>query len=74
MNDKRLNERLRRLEMFMSTLNEEKIRKDERLRIALEAEKRRMDRWRKVWEFFKVVLSPVLAAIVTATLMNVFKL
>lgn len=62
--------RVKRLEEFMDRLNEERIREDERKKVELAILKSRMERWRKAWEVFKVVVSPVLASILTAIIMR----
>lgn len=54
----------------MDRLNEEKIRADERKKVELAIMKARMERWRKAWEVFKVVLSPVIASVLTAVIMR----
>lgn len=54
----------------MNRLEEERIRSEERSRMEIELYEARMKRMRCMWEFFKVVLSPVIASIVTALLMR----
>lgn len=65
-----IDKRVRKLEAFMDRLNEEKIRADERKKVELAIMKARMERWRKAWEVFKVVLSPVIASVLTAVIMR----
>ena len=65
-----IDKRVRKLETFMDRLNEEKIRADERKKVELAIMKARMERWRKAWEVFKVVLSPVIASVLTAVIMR----
>lgn len=65
-----IDKRVRKLETFMDRLNEEKIRADERKKVELAIMKARMERWRKAWEVFKVVLSPVIASVLMAVIMR----
>lgn len=59
-------ERIARLEGFMNKFEEERIRSEERTRIEIELAEARLKKMRRMWEFFKVVLSPIIAAVVTA--------
>lgn len=71
MNDRgNFHERLSRLEEAMNKIEEDRIRADERERIERLRAQARMNRWRRAWEFFKVVLSPIIAAVATALVMQ----
>ena len=48
----------------------ERIRSEERTRIEIELAEARLKKMRRMWEFFKVVLSPIIAAVVTAIVMQ----
>ena len=63
-------ERIARLEGFMNKSEEERIRREERTRIESEHAEERLKKMRRMWEFFKVVLSPIIAAVVTAIVMQ----
>ncbi len=63
-------ERIARLEGFMNKFEEERIRSEERTRIEIELAEARLKKMRRMWEFFKVVLSPIIAAVVTAMVMQ----
>lgn len=65
-----IEERIARLEGFMNKFEEERIRSEERTRIEIELAEARLKKMRRMWEFFKVVLSPIIAAVVTAIVMQ----
>ena len=63
-------ERTARLESFMNKFEEERIRGEERTRIEIELAEARLKKMRRMWEVFQVVLSPIIAAVVTAIVMQ----
>ena len=65
-----IEERIARLEGFMHKFEEERIRSEERTRVEIELAEARLKKMRRMWEFFKVVLSPIIAAVVTAIVMQ----
>lgn len=65
-----IEERIARLEGFMNKFEEERIRSEERTRVEIELAEARLKKMRRMWEFFKVVLSPIIAAVVTAIVMQ----
>lgn len=54
----------------MQSAIEEKIRADERQKIIKQQKQDRAKRRDKMWEFFKVVVGPVIASIVTALIIK----
>ncbi len=70
MNDTKLIKRLEILERFMQSEIEEKIRADERQKIIKQQKQDRAKRRDKMWEFFKVVVGPVIASVVTALIIK----
>ena len=54
----------------MNKIEEDRIRADERERVELLRLQARINRWRRLWEFFKVALSPIIAAVATALIMQ----
>ena len=69
-NDTKLIKRLEILERFMQSEIEEKIRADERQKIIKQQKQDKVKRRDKMWEFFKVVVGPVIASVVTALIIK----